>query len=646
MALSRQVEKILAGKHWKFFGGIHPASMKNSSSDAIEELRIPALITLPLDRHLGKNGVILVNVGDTVKRGQQLTVPDGQHLVPLHATTSGTILSIAPQVLPHPSGFLGMCITIKPDGLDEAVEAKPMTNWMTAKPEELLERIREFGVEGLGGALFQTASKLRSVLHNSTRGCKVFIVNGCECEPVVSCDNRVMIEQAREIVEGIKVIQKIIEPEVTLIAIEENKHEAIKVMKEACSGTAIVRVLPDKYPSGAARNIIKITTGIEIPYNTHTSESGIVVDNIQTVLAIKNAVIDGLPLISRVITVAGGSLGRTGNVRVRLGTSARFILNNFKLNPEFHQRMILGGPMMGFTLPSIDVPITKGVNCLLAPNIKDMPVKPAENPCIRCGRCARACPSRLVPYQIYAQSKASNHSASRKCGIADCTLCGCCSFVCPSKINLTAQFRREKAIQKLISDIERRNEIARERMALHEQRILEEEKKRNAKKAAALARIKAQQEAEAKLSPEERESRKQAMLQAAKEKAKLKKQALLQSDNIKECTNNTVSSEENTDDKNTNGNTAMNITSATTSLGSDLPFSLRRSALRKTAMEIKSWQSPVELKSDLSMIGLERSDLEDPQPAKIRSIYDSPEEKTEIERIPEVLKKRSLRTRR
>ena len=537
-----------------------------------------------------------------------------------------------------------MCISIKPDGLDEAVEAKPMTNWKTLKAEELLERIREFGVEGMGGALFQTASKLRSTIEESIGGCKVFIVNGCECEPVVSCDDRMMIEHARDIAEGIRVIQKIIEPEITLVAIEENKPEAIKAMKEACSGIAIVDVVPNKYPSGAARNIIKISTGMEIPYNTHTSESGIVVDNVETVYAVKQAVIDGLPLISRVITVAGGTLGRTGNVRVRFGTSARFILNNFKLNPEFHQRMIMGGPMMGFTLPSIDVPITKGVNCLMAPSVKELPVKPQENPCIRCGRCARACPSRLVPYQIYAQSKASNHSTTRKCGIGDCTLCGCCSFVCPSRINLTAQFRREKAIQKLISDIERRNAVARERMAAHEKRLIEEENKRKAKKAAALARIKAQQEEDAKLTPQEREAKKRAMLMEAKEKARLRKQELLQNNNHENMTG-TVVQEERTDGS-TDGNNIMNTATATTSHGTDLPYSLRRSAVKKSAIEIKSWQSPIELKPDLSMIGLERSDLEDPEPVKVRSVFDSPEDEQLIERIPEVLIKRSLRTRR
>lgn len=494
---SSQIAKILRGKIWRCFGGIKPQELKNTSQCPIEELPLPSLITLPLDRHLGEGGEILVQTGNYVKAGQALTRPGGRRNVPLHASTSGTVVSIGMQVLPHPSGFSGRCITIKPDGLDAAVDPEPIPDWRRRTPQELLERIRQFGIEGLGGAQFQTAAKLSSAIEGN-RICHIFIVNGAECEPVATCDDRLMQERAADIVQGIEIVKQILKPQLVIVAIEDNKPEAIKAMREAAGDRALIRVIPTRYPSGAARNLIKIVTGIEIPYKAHTSDCGIVVDNVETVFALKQAVIDGIPLTRRVVTVAGENLQQQGNAVVRLGTSVRFVLNHFHLKPERRQRIILGGPLMGFTLPSVDVPVTKSATCIFAPSSREVP--PEEEPvnCIRCGRCARACPSRLVPYQMYAYSRAGDHEHAKKCGISDCTECGCCAFVCPSRIRLTTQFRREKAIQSLLRDNERRNERARERMAARQERLSKEEAVRAEKKKAALARIKAQQEAAAK----------------------------------------------------------------------------------------------------------------------------------------------------
>ena len=493
MAKTKQLTKILSGKIWKFFGGIYPEEHKNTSDLPIIELGIPSLITLPVDRHLGKGGEILVTVGEYVKAGQPLTRPGPGRLVPLHASTSGHILSISQQVLPHPSGYTGLCIVIKPDLLDAKVDPQPMLNWQHEDPKVLLERIRLYGVEGLGGAQFQTAAKLGSAIMDGNT-CSIFIVNGCECEPVATCDDRLMQEKALEIVEGIEVIKHILKPKVSLIAIEDNKPKAIAAMKKAIEGhqDIQVRVLPTVYPSGAARNLIKIVTGIEIPYDAHTSDCGIVVDNVETVFAVKQAVIDGIPLIRRVVTVDGESLHKKGNAWVRLGTSVRFVLNAFKLNPERRQRIILGGPFMGFTLPSIDVPITKSATCVFTPSQKEVPLASENQNCIRCGRCARVCPSRLTPYKMYALSKASKHPEALKCGIMDCTECGCCAYVCPSRIPLTMQFRREKAILHIIKDNQKRTDVIKERMNAKEARLKEEARIREEKKKAALARIAAQ----------------------------------------------------------------------------------------------------------------------------------------------------------
>ncbi len=525
MPFSKQLDKILRGKLWKLFGGIKTNERKSTSECPIEELDIPSLITLPLDRHLGEGGEILVKVGEHVKAGQPLTIPGGNRNVPLHASTSGEITSISMQVLPHASGFTGRCITIKPDGLDEKVPDEPMTDWETRSPHDLLDRIRAFGVEGLGGAQFQTAAKIGAALEESKGDCNIFIVNGAECEPVATCDDRLMQERAAEIAQGIEVVRRVLNPKAIIVAIEDNKPAAIEAMKAAVAEDVMVRAIPTLYPSGAARNLIKICTGIEIPYSTHTSECGIVVDNVETVFAIKQAVIDGIPLIKRVITVDGKTLGRTGNALVRLGTSVRFVLNAYKLNPERRQRIILGGPFMGFTLPSIDVPITKSATCVFAPSIKEIEAQPEPMNCIRCGRCARVCPSRLTPYQLYAMSRAGQHKKTKSCGMLDCTECGCCSYVCPSHIPLAGQFRKEKAILYLLDDNQRRNQLAQEHIAVRNERIAKEEEQRRKRREAALARAAKQKETDANLSDDEIAAKRAAAVAAARERAAAKRAA-------------------------------------------------------------------------------------------------------------------------
>ena len=668
------LQKIANGKIWKFFGGIKPQELKDTSNCVIETLKIPSLITIPLSRHLGPEGEILVNVGDHVKRGQPLTVASGRY-VPVHASTSGTISAISKEVLPHPSGYTDLCISIKPDGLDESEPYNPISNWESVDNNTLLERIRSYGIEGLGGAVFQTEAKLRSALDDAKDGCKVLIINGCECEPAITCDDRIMQEQATDIAKGIAILNKILKPTVTVVAIEDNKQKAIQAMDVACKGVATVRVIPTIYPSGAARNLIKIITGIEVPYNVHTSECGIVVDNVGTVLAVKEAIIDGKPLTERVITVTGDNFKHQGNVRVRLGTSVRFILSNFGLNPEYHQRVILGGPMMGFTLPTIDVPITKAASCVLAPSSKQIPKLRQQTNCIRCGRCARVCPSRLVPYQMYSQSKASNHAAAQKCGIKDCTLCGACAYVCPSFIPLTAQFRYEKAVEKHIYEAEKRNARAKERMAAKQQRLHEEELARQKKKEEALARIKAQKEAEAKMTPEELQASRQKALEEAKAKAKARKEAILkgattplsgevndESQTVERIKNQERKAIEISKHEGHMDNPlakarleqealAKKLKQEKEAHKNDLPFNLRRqAAVRTDTLNIKYYEEVVDNNTTHALVGLEPNDaLQNPERKKpVAQVLMSAQfdKKVENNKLPEVLKKKTLRSKK
>ncbi|WP_303963079.1 electron transport complex subunit RsxC [Succinatimonas hippei] len=497
MPQSKQLAKILKGKIWKFFGGIKPQELKKTGDIPIRELPLPEYVSLPVNRHLGQGGKIIVSVGDKVKVGQPLTIPGGNRNVPLHASISGEVIAISDHVIAHPSGALETCITIKGDGKDDVYPPEPITDWETSDADTLLKRIRDYGVEGLGGAQFQTAAKLGSSIKGD-RNCNIFIVNGCECEPVATCDDRLMQERADDIIAGIKVIKRILNPKAVIIAIEDNKTNAINAIKSAVKDEAIVRVLPTLYPSGAARNLIKIVTGIEIPYSEHTSDCGIVVDNVETVFAVKQAVIDGIPLTKRAVTVDGENLSDHGNAWIRLGSSVDFVLKQFSFTPQDGNKVIFGGPFMGFTLPDLSIPVTKSCTCLFTPSEKELPPAGTERNCIRCGRCARVCPSRLVPYRMYALSKAGDHKKTLKCGIKDCTECGCCAYVCPSKIPLTSQFRKEKAIIRILDDKQRRTDRAKERMRLHDERLKEEAKIREAKRQAALARIAKQKEEAAK----------------------------------------------------------------------------------------------------------------------------------------------------
>ncbi|EKN4113770.1 electron transport complex subunit RsxC [Yersinia enterocolitica] len=446
-----------ARKHdniWEFDGGIHPPEMKLQSSRVPMRIAtLPEQLIVPLQQHLGPEGELRVSTGERVLKGQPLTVGRGR-TVPVHAPTSGVITAIAPHTTAHPSGLAELCVHITPDGEDRWREQQPWADYSLRDKNDLLERIHQAGIAGLGGAGFPTASKLQGGLNSVT----TLIINAAECEPYITADDRLMQEHASEVVLGTQILMYLLQPQQVLMGIEDNKPEAIAALKQALRGQDKIqlRVIPTKYPSGGAKQLTKILTGKEVPFGKHSSSIGVLMQNVGTVVAIKRAVIDDEPLIERVVTLTGDALSKPGNFWARIGTPVLHLLKLAGFTPQNQPMVIMGGPLMGFTLPSLDVPIVKISNCILAPTEAEMGLSEPEQSCIRCGLCVDACPAGLLPQQLYWFSRGEEHEKARNHNLFDCIECGACAYVCPSNIPLVQYYRQEKAeIRTLDQEAER-----------------------------------------------------------------------------------------------------------------------------------------------------------------------------------------------
>ncbi|MGU5767767.1 electron transport complex subunit RsxC [Aeromonas allosaccharophila] len=507
------LERIKAGTLWDFHGGIHPADNKlQSSQSPVVDAGLPPRLIIPLRQHAGPAGDLLVQVGDKVKKGQPLTRYAKGRIVPVHASTSGTITEIGNHTVAHPSGLGDLCVILTPDGEDEWGERNGKADYWNLERGELLERIQQAGVAGLGGAVFPTHSKLDG------RGqlTEILIVNGLECEPYITTDDRLMQQYADEIMDGIRVLKHLLKPKLTLIGVEDNKPEAIaELTRHATDEDVLVKTVPTKYPSGGAKQTIELLTGRQVPKGGRAVDIGIMVLNVATVFAIKRAIIDGEPLIERIVTLTGDSFKKPGNAWVRLGTPVRWLLQRFELQPEADQRVIMGGPMMGFTLPHAMVPVVKATNCLLAPTQAELPAPGPEQACIRCSACADACPASLLPQELYWYSKAKEYDKAEKLNLMDCIECGACAWVCPSEIPLVQYYKIAKDdIREARAEAEKA-ERAKQRFEAKQARFEREKAAREARHAeaaaqrrqamtaaggedpvaAALARIKAKQDA-------------------------------------------------------------------------------------------------------------------------------------------------------
>jgi electron transport complex protein RnfC len=467
---------------WDIHGGIHPPQNKSQSlRHPIARAPLPPELVLPLQQHSGAPAEPVVAVGERVLKGQLIARGGGALSAALHAPTSGEIVAIAPRAVPHPSGMEAMAIVLRPDGAERWTERRPIADYRAGTREDVLARIRDAGIAGLGGAGFPTALKLGPA---PARRIRTLIINGAECEPYITADDMLMRERAAEVVAGARIIAWLLDALETLVAIEDNKPEAIAAMRAAAGDGIEVVPFPTKYPSGGEKQLIQILTGLEVPSGRLPADIGVCCQNVGTAAEIHRAVERGEPLISRVTTVTGAAVAEPRNFEVLLGTPMSFLLALAGFDAARAVRIVMGGPMMGFALPHAEVPVIKTTNCILAPTREELPPPPPPQPCIRCAMCAQACPASLLPQQLYWYSRAEDYANLEKQHLFDCIECGACSWVCPSNIPLVQYYRASKGAIRQNREQQRKAEIARRRFERRQARIESQEREKEARRAA------------------------------------------------------------------------------------------------------------------------------------------------------------------
>ena len=522
---------------FKFKGGVKPDTNKTPSVQApIGIAPMPRLLVVPLHQSIGGMPNPLVEAGERVLKGQRIGGPDKWVSSAVHAPTSGTVIAVEERVAPHPSGLPTLSVIIEPDGRDEWIERTPL-DYATLEPEQVREILRDFGVVGLGGAVFPTHAKLAPA---KSVPMDALVINGAECEPFMTCDDMLMRERPEEIVLGVGIFRDLLTPKRVLIGIEDNKPEAVAAMKAAVATVGEdfeVIAVPTRYPAGGAKQLIRVLTGKEVPASKRSPEMGVQCFNVATAYTAWRAIAHGEPVLSRIVTVTG-NVEQPRNWEVLLGTPIKDVIALGQPKTDTN-RFLMGGPMMGFEIPSLESPVVKAANCIIAGAPALFPPPPPEMPCIRCGACAEACPHELQPFEMYWFSRAKNFGKAQEYNIFDCIECGCCSYVCPSRIPLVQYFRFSKSE---IWSREREKSMADAAKARFEFRN-ERDEREKAEKAARLAKAAAAKAADKKPepaaaptpdatpapaaeAPTDAEAAKKAAIAAAIERARLQREAV------------------------------------------------------------------------------------------------------------------------
>lgn len=470
-----------------FNGGLHLPGNKNmSTGQPVAKAGIPKRLMLPLQQHIGEPAEPIVKVGDKVLKGQLIAHASGYVSVPVHASSSGTVVEISEQAVPHPSGMSAPCIVIETDGRDEWMALpKPVPNYKEMNPSALRNRIRETGIVGLGGAGFPAFIKMNPGARMSI---DTLILNGAECEPYITCDDMLMREHAREILSGLLIIRHALQAKQCLIGIEDNKPEAYVAMVEALeniqkqhandTGNIHILKIPTIYPAGSEKQIVTVLTGKEVPSNGLPIDIGVVCHNTGTAMATYHAVMHSQPLVSRIVTITGQGVKNPCNLEVAFGTPIKDLIEQCGGYTKKIKRIIIGGPMMGYTMPTDELPITKTINCVLCASEQEAPDPKPQMPCIRCGECTKVCPIQLLPQQIYWYSHAKDFDKAQDYHLFDCIECGCCAYVCPSHIPLVHYYRYAKTEIWAQERDKHKSDIARKRHEFRQERIDREKAER------------------------------------------------------------------------------------------------------------------------------------------------------------------------
>lgn len=424
-----------------FHGGVHPDDAKAlSSGRAIEPAPLLDTYLVPLQQHIGAPAKLLVKKKDAVLKGQVLAEPGGFVSAPIHAPTSGIVKDITE--IASPMGRLGPAVLIESDGEDKAAEhLAPMPSWEDTDPAALKQRIGEAGIVGMGGAAFPTMVKLSPP---PAKPIDVLILNGVECEPCLTADHRLMLEIPENIVLGARIMARILGIETIIIGIERNKPDAIDSMRRAVEGTSLtVQDLRVRYPQGAEKQLIYAITGRKVPAGGLPMDVGVVVQNVGTAVAVAEAVVEGKPLYERITTVTGTPVASPGNWRLRVGTPYAKALELAGGVTREPAKIISGGPMMGFAVYSLDIPIMKNTSGIVLLEADDV-VQYRSDACIRCGRCVDSCPMELLPGTLSVQIENERFDLAETWHVLDCIECGCCAYGCPSHRPLVQHLRRGK----------------------------------------------------------------------------------------------------------------------------------------------------------------------------------------------------------
>jgi len=417
-----------------FKGGIHPPERKNLSEDkSLEKLELPDKVIISLSQHIGAPAKPVVEIGDEVKTGEKIAEAAGKISANIHSSVTGKVVAIGEY--PHPSLGKSKAIVIEKTGKDEWFEYDKHKDYETLKKDKIIEIIREMGIVGLGGATFPTDVKLSPP---PWKDIDYIILNGAECEPYLTCDDRMMLEKAEGIVEGLKIIMKVSDAKKGFIGIEDNKPEAVKNMTKYCENLDNIEVkrVKTKYPQGAEKQLIKSITDREVPVGGLPLDVGIIVQNVSTAYYIYDAVVNGKPLIERPVTVSGEAMKSTANYISRIGDTFENLINKAGGTKDTVKKIISGGPMMGIALHTIkNLPIQKGVSGILAFEEENIDHR-KEQPCISCASCVDICPMGLIPAKLGKYVKNEMYEEAEKLNISACMDCGSCAYVCPSKIPL------------------------------------------------------------------------------------------------------------------------------------------------------------------------------------------------------------------